>query len=300
MNKYTGTRLSEQIVIRRLYTVHYFEYAREFAFTGEEHNFWELVYADKGEITIAADDKRFILSPGQIIFHKPNEWHNVYADRLDAPNIAIISFDTDSKAMDFFENKIITLNQEQKQLISKIVNEYTNAFSTPLSDPYTNKLTRRPDQTFGAEQLIKIHLCELLISLRRGTSGREQQMQLSLNREKNTLEELVNYMSAHIYENISLSRLINISGSNRTTIENLFNSAYNHGAIEHFIYMKIELAKEYLRFSDLNITQIAEKLGYSGIHYFSRQFKKVTGMTPTEYSLSIKSMTDFKQTTQKF
>ena len=54
--------------------------------------------------------------------------------------------------------------------------------------------------------------------------------------------------------------------------------------------MKIELAKRYLRDENHNITQIAEMLGYSGIHYFSRQFKKVTDMTPTEYLVSIKSL----------
>lgn len=300
MSGYKGTRLSDTISIKSLYTVHYFEYAKEFSFIGEKHNFWELVYADKGEITVTADDKNIVLSQGEIIFHKPNQWHNVSANRVDAPNIAIISFASDSKAMNFFEDRILRLNQEQKLLISNIINEYTNAFSTTLADPYTTKLTRRHDQSFGAEQLIKMHLCELLISLIRGSTGTQQQMQLSLNREKNTLEELVKYMEEHIFENISLSQLINFSGTNRTTIESLFNTTYKRGAIEHFIYMKIELAKEYLRFSDLNITQIAEKLGYSGIHYFSRQFKKVTGMTPTEYSSSIKAMTDFKQNKQKF
>ena len=51
-----------------------------------------------------------------------------------------------------------------------------------------------------------------------------------------------------------------------------------------------QLAKKYLREDNYNISQISEILGYSGIHYFSRQFKKVTGMSPTEYSISIKAM----------
>ena len=42
----------------------------------------------------------------------------------------------------------------------------------------------------------------------------------------------------------------------------------------------------------MNFTQISEKLGYTSIHYFSRQFKKVTGMTPSEYASSIKAMAD--------
>ena len=42
----------------------------------------------------------------------------------------------------------------------------------------------------------------------------------------------------------------------------------------------------------MNFTQISEQLGYTSIHYFSRQFKKVTGMTPSEYASSIKAMAD--------
>ena len=64
----------------------------------------------------------------------------------------------------------------------------------------------------------------------------------------------------------------------------IFNLMYKH------INMKIERAKLFLRESTYNITQISDVLGYSGIHYFSRQFKKITGMTPTEYSNSIKAM----------
>ena len=37
-----------------------------------------------------------------------------------------------------------------------------------------------------------------------------------------------------------------------------------------------------------NFTEIAALLGYNSIHYFSRHFKKVTGMTPSEYASSVK------------
>ena len=36
----------------------------------------------------------------------------------------------------------------------------------------------------------------------------------------------------------------------------------------------------------------SEHLGYTSIHYFSRQFKKTTGMTPSEYASSIKAMAE--------
>ena len=293
MPEYTGTRLNDEIKISRLYTVHYFEYSKRFSFTGESHDFWELVYADKGDVTVFADDKSFVLEQGNVIFHKPNEWHNVRANGVDAANITIITFASPSKAMSFFENKILSVGQKQKELLSKIVSEYTNAFKTPLNDPYTTP-PRTPQRCrrCGWTQLIKLFLCEFLILfLRNDPSGRQRTVR-SIHSSDATLNLLINYMEQNITKTVTLKELMEYSGTNRTAIENIFRENLGRGAVEYFLILKIELAKKYLREDNYNITQISEILGYSSIHYFSRQFKKITGMTPTEYLLSIKAMMD--------
>ena len=67
------------------------------------------------------------------------------------------------------------------------------------------------------------------------------------------------------------------------------------GVIEFFTRMKIDFAKQLIRENDMNFTQISDFLGYSSIHYFSRQFKKLSGMTPTEYATSIKAISERPQ-----
>jgi YesN/AraC family two-component response regulator len=62
--------------------------------------------------------------------------------------------------------------------------------------------------------------------------------------------------------------------------------------IDYFTKLKIDMAKQLVRDNHMNFTQIADYLGYSSIHYFSRQFKKTTGMTPSEYSSSIKVLSE--------
>ena len=54
----------------------------------------------------------------------------------------------------------------------------------------------------------------------------------------------------------------------------------------------MDLAKQMIRENHYNFTQIADTLGFSSIHYFSRQFKRITGMTPSEYASSIKALSD--------
>ena len=78
-----------------------------YSYTGEKHDFWELVYVDKGELEVAADYEGYKLKEGDIIFHKPNEFHNLWANGISAPNVLVISFVCHSPMMSFFENKIM-------------------------------------------------------------------------------------------------------------------------------------------------------------------------------------------------
>ena len=60
--------------------------------------------------------------------------------------------------------------------------------------------------------------------------------------------------------------------------------------LDHFSRMKMDAARRLIREGQLNITEISSRLGFSSVHYFSRRFKKLTGMTPTEYARSVKML----------
>ena len=226
MAEYIGVRLIDELVIKKLYTVHYYEYSKKYSIPGECHDFWEFVYVDKGEVYAVANDTHHLLKQGSIIFHKPGEWHTVYANGTSAPNIAIVTFESTSERMKFFENKVLTVGQEQKRLISKIIAEYTNAFSTALNDPDTNRLSRRKDAVVCSEQLIKLYLCELLISFMRSNPKMEQRAAFSINNTNTAVDMLVNYMKENITKSITLHELADYSGTNRTAIENIFHINY--------------------------------------------------------------------------
>jgi AraC-like DNA-binding protein len=68
-----------------------------------------------------------------------------------------------------------------------------------------------------------------------------------------------------------------------THLANIFSSVKGT-TIEHFIIMhKIERAKALLEYGELSLTEIAFKLHYSSTAHLSRQFKKITGLTATEF-----------------
>ena len=57
--------------------------------------------------------------------------------------------------------------------------------------------------------------------------------------------------------------------------------------MSYFISLKIDTAKAMIRDTDLNFTQISEKLGFSTVHYFSKLFKDRVGVSPSKYAKSV-------------
>ena len=94
--------LQKPLEIRKLYSVHYFEYTSDYAFSGETHDFWEFLYVDKGTIHVQRDGENLDLTRGEMIFHAPGEFHALSANGVVAPNLIVVSFACGSPAMEFF------------------------------------------------------------------------------------------------------------------------------------------------------------------------------------------------------
>lgn len=289
---YSKTNLKTDFSIHQIVSVHYFEFAKDYIFEGESHDFWEFVYVDKGAVEIMADDKGFQLRQGEVIFHKPNEFHNLWANGKIAPNLIVISFCCDSPSMSFFANKIFSISDYEKQLLAKVILETKNTFSSALNLSSLTKLERREDSPFGCEQLIRLHLEELLICLVRSDASVIQAMRLSSavkeRSDSNIADKVTRYLTDHVYGRVTFEDVCQSVNMSKTNLKLVFKSKTSQSVMEYYRNMKIEEAKRLIREEDLNFTQIADKLGYSSIHYFSKQFKTVTGMTLSEYSCSAK------------
>ena len=105
---------------------------------------------------------------------------------------------------------------------------------------------------------------------------------------------MVDYLEAHLDSHVTIEQICRENLIGRSQLQKIFREQSSLGIIEYFSLMKINAAKQLIRTNKMNFTQISEQLGYTSIHYFSRQFKKVTGMTPSEYASSIKAMADRK------
>ena len=233
--KITPTVLTQNIVIDELYSVHYFEFSKNYYFAGESHPFWEFVYVDKGEIDICMGDEHHRLKQGNIAFHQPNEYHNLSATGTVAPNIIVVSFKCASKFMDFFKKRILPLSDFQKTFLSTIVRETEFGFSSSLKNTFLTKLQRREDATFGSEQIISMSLEHLLISLYRDF-GKIQRNTTSFKRgiQQGLIDSILIYMQEHIHEKITIDQIAEAVGMSKTSISMLFKEKLDEGVISYF------------------------------------------------------------------
>lgn len=297
---YVPTLLKKEIVIDSIITVHYFEYTRDFVFKGEQHDFWEFLYVDNGKISVCQDDIWYTLSSGEIIFHKPNEFHAIRSAGKEAINLVAISFTSDSPAMQFFENRTGFLDKSEKQYISLLIQEAKNAFSTPLHEPAIEQVLPRNDASFGAQQMILLYLELFLVSFYRNRYHEEDQSIGSHAAEFPLLEterdsrfhHICHYMQFRVCERLTVADLTKHFSVSRSMLQALFHEKTGSGIMECFTQMKIKRAKEMIRGGQMNLTEIAYFLSYSSLPCFSKQFKKVTGMSPLAYASSVKRITD--------
>ena len=295
---YKSVVLEDSVTINRIISVHYFQYMSDFSFPGESHDFWELVCVDRGEIDALAGDRRLTLKKGNILFHKPNEFHNVLTNGKVSPSLVVIGFECHSPAIKSFEDQLMSVQDTEKELMAQIIVEARNTFSGRLDDPYQEELIFNSEPlTFGSAQLISHYLEQLIIHLYRryfsySLPVRSSRFLAEASSGNDTYNRIVRYMEEHLGERMTIDRICRDNLVGRSQLQKLFRDTKGCGVLEFFSMMKIDTAKQMIRDNQLNFTQIADRLGYSSIHYFSRQFKQITTMTPSEYATSIRLLSE--------
>lgn len=285
--------LQTEFSIDRLYTFHYYELAKSFYTLGEKHDFWELAYVDKGHTEIFTDSGRFQLKQGDLILLYPNQFHGVRAQ--DAIVLMIISFESRSPLLSVFQNQVLHLTNEERHILIHLLREGFEAFDPPISKLFYPHLDKKEGSLFGCEHLIKNYLEILLIMLLRRCqdvpSDSEEALSLSShdNRKAKLMVQVIDFMNDKLSSPLKLEQMCGEFLVGKTQLVSLFKEWTGFAPIQYFNHLKIEKAKTMIREEMYNYSEIADRLGYSSVHYFSSSFKKATEMTPTEYARTVQA-----------
>ena len=94
------------------------------------------------------------------------------------------------------------------------------------------------------------------------------------------------YVEAHSEEKFALQAVADALFVNGSYLLRVFKANTGHTLLWYHNHIRCERAKELLRLRDRSISQVGEQVGFVSSAHFSHVFKKMTGMTPTDYRLT--------------
>lgn len=283
---FSPTPLEKIIDVTHIVTLHDFKYTRDFLFTGESHDFWEMAFIRRGSVGVMAGSSGYTLGSGEAIFHAPNEYHNIWANG-DSAEVVIITFICESHAMKFFERRLLALSEKEIEVINALLALGEKTFADPPDIVYQKKLNLASDIKQGSLQLLKLRLEELLILLLQNseTIDRVSRKSEAAGNENDRLitNSIIRTLTRHICGTITLDEVCAGVLFSKSYLKKLFKKNTGYSIMDYYTHLKIERAKILIKDGKMSVSEIAGLLGYSSIHYFSRVFKNKTGLSPTEY-----------------
>lgn len=284
--------LESRISVDGVYTLFYMEMSKDFSYGGESHDFWEMVYIDKGEMVCTAGQKRFMLKSGELTFHSPGEYHNLSGNGKVDSNISIITFDVRGIDRDLYEGKIFRLNTEEKGIISMLFEEGTEALvKEDENDPLVHAMRVSDKALSGYGQMIKNLLEIFLIKLERNkatlTKDSRRSYRIDGVNVPRLIKDVVGYLDSHVEDKVTVREIATHFGVSESLLKKEFAKYYDGGVINYFHQRKAEAAKRLIRNTRASFSEVADQLGFDNSQYFTKFFKAMTNMTPTEYRKSI-------------
>lgn len=288
VSSYQYHTIKNEICITDLVTIHYFEYGKDYKYSGESHDFWELMYADRGNVIVTCDSTDYPLSSGEVILLPPNCFHKLEADNTTPSNVFIISFLAENTFLPMLEGRPLHLNSNLKSLIHSILHEGESTFVLPMTKIDRKQLYLQVNPMFGGEQLIKMRLEELLLMMYRKEYSQQNTPDSNARYDDAIAGRTLDFLKQNLYHSITLSDITIAIGYGKTYLSNVFKKVYGKSIMDYYTQLKIDEAKFLLREGTMSVAQISDQLGFSSPQYFSKRFSKITHMSPSQYANSVR------------
>lgn len=117
-------------------------------------------------------------------------------------------------------------------------------------------------------------------------------MSMKIGRSVTVAYHIMNYINHHYTEELHVETIAAELGLNKNYISHVFKDETGYSLMAYVIALRINRAKLLLTRTDQRVTEIAAACGYDDFTYFSRQFKKSTGFSPTSYRNQYANLTE--------
>lgn len=230
----------------------------DFSFPLHLHSSFELITVTKGEMTVTVDKKQYTLICGQALLIFPNEVHSLHTENHSSHFLCIFS--------------------------EKLVQAYGNVFNNKR--PENHLFT--PDK-YLLDSLLELQNNDDLLKIKGilyCLCSQFNENAVYSDRHSNNADLLFTifkFVEANYNKNCSLEALSETTAYHSVYLSRYFKKCTGMTYTDYVNRYRINEAGYILRNSDKNILQIAYDCGFDSLRSFNRNFKLVTGLTPTQY-----------------
>lgn len=279
---YIPNRIVPRIRINEILGCYYNARISGYNFTGEQHNYFELTFVDRGSLITSINNKHFDLKEREMIFYGPGQFHNQHIEEGNSCSYVTIIFDMvfmnynmENTHYEALLNRVFPYDKKIYSLMKDFVQE------SSIESPYSNSL------------MLSI-LQEIILRLLQGDDSQNKKEKpvnnVRQHYQDELLEKILTYVDDSIYEPITIAEICQKFSMSRSSLQILFKANLDQTPKKYINDLKLEKSKQLIQESKYTISEISLMLGFNSIHYFSRAFTAKYGMAPSEYSKQIYSL----------
>ena len=264
--------MERPIYITKIHSAFIEQKQEKFYYAGESHDFWEMVFVEKGTVGITAGSRVLTCLPGTLVFHKPNEFHRIWNAGPGSIHYTIVSFTAQGDYAQRLYNKVITLAGETEQLMKQLKSQIAECRGE-------NRFLPDVFQVPGVHFARFCSTLELFLYACAETADQP--------REKATgaaavFAAAVKTMRQNIHRPMKAWELADMLHISLSQLKRVFHQYASTGVHEYFLGMKMDHARLLLR-QGQSVGAVAEAVGFDCPNYFSAAFKREVGVSPGQY-----------------
>ena len=251
------------------------------------HDYIEILYCISGTHEILLNWKSFIFGPGDMVLINSREIHQIRAISSEFSNYIVVRFEPEilyGAYPNTFEIKyllplIISENTPQKVFNSEILS------ATFLPEIFTELLNDYVQKPYCFEFALRTNICRIFLWILQYWNKTGIIINTS-NENSGLLEQfkvVLDYVNKNYEQDISVAQMAKLCNMSYSYFSRMFKSVMRQGFREYLNCIRIKKSELLLFKTDLSITEIAIRVGFSSSSYYIQQFKFIKKISPKQF-----------------
>lgn len=150
---------------------------------------------------------------------------------------------------------------------------------------FAKALIERNHTNIGRLPLITAYISNILITIGRRYTNMFLKTETTSMSQKKLIQDALSYIDEHYTDSISILELSGKLGISQQYMSKMFRDELGISPVKYINRFRVRKAKQLFVNTNLNISEIAFRVGFDSPYYFNRVFKQFEGMSPTIYKL---------------